>query len=43
MRHIAEEIPGGKFLLLQGEDHGSYIVHSGRIAEIILLETENWI
>ena len=43
MRHIAEAIPGGKFLLLQGEDHGSYIVHSGRIAEIILQETENWI
>lgn len=43
MRHIAETIPGGKYLLLPGEGHGSYIVHSGKIAEIILQETENWI
>ena len=43
MRHIAEAIPGGKHLLLPGEDHGSYIVHSRKIAEIILAETESWI
>lgn len=42
MRHIAEAIPGGKYLLLKGETHGGYIVHSGKIAEIILAETENW-
>lgn len=42
MRHIAETIPGGRYLLLKGEDHGSYIVHSERIAEIILAETEKW-
>ena len=34
-RHIAETIPGAKLRILDGEDHGSYIVHSGKIAEII--------
>ena len=43
MRHIADTIPGGRYLLLEGEDHGSYIVHSERIAQIILECTENWI
>ena len=42
MRHIAETIPGGRYLLLEGETHGSYIVHSERIAEIILAETQGW-
>lgn len=42
MRHIAETIPGGRYLLLEGEGHGSYIVHSERIAQIILECTENW-
>ena len=35
-RFIAETIPGAKLLILPGEDHGSYIVHSDRIAQIIL-------
>ena len=42
MRHIASTIPGGRYLLLKGETHGGYIVHSGKIAEIILAETETW-
>ena len=35
-RFIAETIPGAKLLILPGEDHGSYIVHSEKIAQIIL-------
>jgi len=42
MRHIAGTIPGGRYLLLEGETHGGYIVHSRKIAEIILAETESW-
>lgn len=42
MRHIADAIPGGRYLLLAGQTHGGYIVHSGKIAEIILAETESW-
>lgn len=42
MRHIADTIPGGRYLPLEGEVHGSYIVHSERIAQIILDCTENW-
>jgi pimeloyl-ACP methyl ester carboxylesterase len=34
-RHIAAMIPGAALQILQGEDHGSYIVHSARIAGII--------
>ena len=34
-RHIAETIPGAELRILDGEDHGSYIVHSGKIAGII--------
>ena len=34
-RHIAAMIPGAQLQILQGEDHGSYIVHSEKIAEII--------
>ena len=35
-RFIASTIPGAKLLILPGEDHGSYIVHSETIAHIIL-------
>ena len=35
-RFIAETIPGAELLILPGEDHGSYINHSDRIAQIIL-------
>ena len=41
MRRIADLIPGGRYLLLDGETHGSYIVHSEKIARIILDCTEN--
>ena len=34
-RHIAETIPGAELQILKGEDHGSYIVHSTKIAELI--------
>ena len=34
-RRIAGAIPGAKLLILPGEDHGSYICHSEKIAEII--------
>ncbi len=33
--HIAAVIPDAALQILQGEDHGSYIVHSSKIAEII--------
>lgn len=35
-RFIAETIPGAELIILPGEDHGSYIDHSDRIADIIL-------
>ena len=35
-RFIAETIPNAELLILPGEDHGSYINHSDRIAYIIL-------
>lgn len=35
-RHIAETIPGAELDILKGEGHGSYIVHSEKIARIIL-------
>ena len=34
-RHIAEAVPGAELRILEGEDHGSYIVHNRRIGEII--------
>lgn len=33
---IAESIPGAKEIILPGETHGSHIVHSTKIADIIL-------
>ena len=35
-RLIAGSIPGAELLILPGEDHGSYISHSDRIAHIIM-------
>ena len=35
-RFIAETIPGAELLILPGEDHGSYVNHSDKIAYIIL-------
>ena len=35
-RRIAAGIPGAKLQIVQGEDHGSYIVHSEKIADLIL-------
>ena len=34
-RLIAESIPGARLQILKGESHGSYIVHSTKIASII--------
>lgn len=34
-RHIAAAIPGAKLRILPGEDHGSYVVHSQRIAQLL--------
>ena len=34
-RHIAAAIPGARLQFVEGEDHGSYIVHSTKIADII--------
>ena len=34
-RHIAAAIPGAQLRILEGEDHGSYIVHSTKIAGLI--------
>ena len=34
-RHIAAAVPGAELRILPGENHGSYIVHSLKIAELI--------
>ena len=34
-RHIAAAVPGAEMKILPGEGHGSYIVHSLKIAELI--------
>ena len=34
-RHIAAAVPGAELQILKGEDHGSYIVHSTKIAGLI--------
>ena len=34
-RHIAETVPGAELMILKGENHGSYIVHSTKIADLI--------
>ena len=35
-RAIAAGIPGAELRILEGEGHGSYIVHKTKIADIIL-------
>ena len=35
-RHIAEMIRGAELQILEGEDHGSYIVHCDKIANLII-------
>ena len=35
-RRIAAAIPGAQLQILAGEDHGSYIIHSEKIADLIL-------
>ncbi len=35
-RHIADVIPGAELQILDGEDHESYIVHSEKIAKLII-------
>lgn len=37
--YIVAQIPGSKLRILQGEGHGSYIVHSTKIAKLILEAT----
>ena len=37
-RLIANSIKNSKLQILKGEDHGSYIIHSEKVAEIILME-----
>ena len=32
---IARALPDGRMRILKGEDHGSYIVHQTKIAEIL--------
>jgi len=39
-RRIAAAIPGAQLQILEGEDHGSYIIHQTRIAELILAFAE---
>lgn len=34
-RHIAAAVPGAEMKILPGEDHGSYIIHSVKIAALI--------
>lgn len=34
--HIASKIPGAEKVILPGESHVSYIVHSEKLAKIIL-------
>lgn len=36
MTFIANSIPGAKLIIFEGEKHGSYIVHSQKIAQVIL-------
>lgn len=36
MQYVAECIPGAKLTILKGEKHGSYIIHSRKIAEMII-------
>ena len=36
MKEVADSIPGAKLMIFDGEKHGSYIIHSPKIAEIIL-------
>ena len=34
-RHIADMIPGAELSILRGEGHGSYIIHSEKLAKLI--------
>lgn len=36
MQKIADDIPGSTFTVFEGEDHGSYITHSDKIAKYIV-------
>lgn len=37
---IADSIPNSRLIILNGESHGSYIVHSTKIAEILMQELQ---
>ena len=36
MKEEADSIPGAKLMIFDGEKHGSYIIHSPKLAEILL-------
>lgn len=36
MKYVADSIPGAELVIFSGEKHESYIVHSQRIAEVII-------
>ena len=36
MKELADSIHGAKLMIFDGEKHGSYIIHSPKIAEVIL-------
>ena len=38
INNIAKQIPHSHFIILEGEDHSSYIIHNDKIAKIILKE-----
>lgn len=38
VHNIAKQIPHSHFMILEGEDHSSYIIHNDKIAKIILKE-----
>ena len=38
MKYVADSIPGAELVIFSGEKHESYIVHSQRIAEVIIEE-----
>ena len=40
-RLIAKSIPGAKLMILEGEGHGTYIVHKTKIAELLRKELES--
>ena len=40
MKWIADNLSDGRFRILNGETHSSYVVHNEKLADIILVEVE---